>query len=465
MGNNFAKYIININSNRRNKLALVGNNKSLTYGELEKNIYGYSQILKNLGIQPEDKVIINMDDCPEWVVAYLSIIMIGAVPVPVSPFFSKEQVNNLYEYSNSKLIITEIPEKFLQFNYDFYDWGSDEICYWILTSGTSGKSLGVIHRHNNLKKIVDLFSNYGFYFNEKSRILPSVKLNFGFGMNTTIVGLANGSTIYFMTGLPSPSKIFELFKKNDITHFLTVPAIIRSMIKHQKKCEKFTPEIVVVTGESTPDLLSKEFKNRFNTILLDSYGSSECGITITTQTIDNYNDATCGKPPKDVVCSIRDDNGNEVFDGIVGEMWVKHPCSGFGYWKDWENTKKMFVGEWTRTGDLMLKLPNGNYKYISRNNDIIKINGMFVSPTEIESIILTIDNVIDVAVISKENIHGLQEIHAFVITDKNINLRDLLKGKIEKNKMPKYFHIVKDLPRSVNLKKKRSVLRENLVVF
>jgi acyl-coenzyme A synthetase/AMP-(fatty) acid ligase len=462
--NNFAKYIIDINTHRKSKIALSGQNSSLTYGELEEHVCGFSQTLLDIGVEPEDKVMIHMDDCPEWVVAYLSIIKIGAVPVSVSSFFNKESVNNFYKYSNSKFIVTEVPKEFSRFNYEFYDWHSDEMCYWMLTSGSSGNCLGVVHRHDTMLTMVNLFSNHGFNIDENSNLLPSVKLSFGYGLNMSFIGLCNGASIFYMSDIPSPSKIFKSFVKNNITHLITVPAIVRSIIKHKDKCEKFTPKIVAVTGESIPLSLKEDFQNTFNSILLDVYGTSECGAPITIQTMDNHEGHHSGKPPHGVVCSIRDQNNNEVPDGEIGELWVKHPCAGIGYWKDWKRTKDIFVGEWTRTGDTMLKLPDGNYKYISRNNDIIKINSMYVSPTEIESVILTINGIEDAAVVSKENNYGIHEIHAFVITNKNLDLRSLLSEKLDKNKIPKYFHIVEDFPRSINMKKKRFELRNKLIL-
>lgn len=464
MINNFAKYIIEQNINRKDKLAFSDINGTLTYGELEQRIYGYSHFLKKMGVEPENKVLIHMDDSYDWMVAFLSIIAIGAVPLSANMFLNEKNVKDLFEYTNSKLIIKEIPTKFTEFNYEFYNWHPDEFAYFMFTSGSTANQLGVMHRHDTLKKIVDIFSKQAFVIDENSRILSPPKLSFGYGLVNAIYSLANGATSYFLKGPPSPSKIFDCFKENNITHFFAVPTMLNSLIKHKNKCEVFTPKIVFYAGETLPFSVYQKFKENFNTILLESYATSEVSSPICIQTPKDNNGFNSGKPLDGIECSLRDKNGNEVLEGEIGEMWVKHPCAGLGYYKDSKKSQYTFVGEWIRTGDSMMKQSDGNYKYISRNNDIIKVNGMFVSPTDIESVILTVDGVEDAAVVGKENEDGFYEIHAFVITNKNIDLRTELSNKLDKNKMPKYFHIVEDFPRSINLKKKRSVLRENLAV-
>lgn len=464
MINNFAKYIIEQNINRKDKLAFSDVNGTLTYGELEHKIYGYSHLLKEMGVEPENKVLIHMDDSCNWMVAFLSAIAIGAVPLSANMFLNQQSVKNLSKYTNSKITITEIPTKFSKFNYDFYDWHPDEGAYFMFTSGSTANQLGIIHRHDSLFKIVDIFSREGYEIDENSRILTPPKLSFGLGLVKAVYGLANGATVYLLKGPPSPTKIFDCFKENNITHFFAVPTVLNSLIKYKDKCEVFSPKLVFYSGEAMPFSVYEKFKETFGVTPLEIYGSSEVSSPICLQTPKDNNGYNCGKPPRGIECSLRDKNGNEVPDGEIGEMWVKHPCAGLGYYKDSKKSQYTFVGEWIRTGDSMMKQSDGNYKYISRNNDIIKVNGMFVSPTDIESVILTVDGVEDAAVVGKENEDGFYEIHAFVITNKNIDLRTELSNKLDKNKMPKYFHIVEDFPRSINLKKKRSVLRENLVV-
>lgn len=481
MPNNFAQFIININQSRLNKLALVDNIKSLTYQELADYIYSFSYHLQQSGVQAQDRVIISMEDCVEWPVAFLSILAVGGNPVLVSNDLPTSTVEKVCAIADAKFAIgKEIPnlkcfhketilttiDHRLE---DFYQYHPDEMCFWLLSSGTTGEPKCVVHRHQDLKTLLDIIANPAYCIDEHSRILSTAKLSFTYGFNNSLTfGLGKGATVYLINGAPAPSKVFQIINQHSITHFFTVPTVINSMIKHgQTQTLSESVKVMVSSGEPLPQSIAEVFETQHSIKILDGLGMSECMYNYCTTTPDNNEFGTIGRPVAGIECEVRNDDGSLTVDGDIGEMWVKHPCSALQYWKDWNKTKSTFVGEWIRTGDKVVKQLNGNYLYVARRDDLIKINGQYVSPVEIESVMLELDWILECGVVAKTTDTGLTEIHAFVAISRSATsseIKQSLFGKLPAHKIPRHIHFIETLPKTVTYKKTRSTLRNILAV-
>ena len=130
-----------------------------------------------------------------------------------------------------------------------------------------------------------------------------------------------------------------------------------------------------------------------------------------------------------------------------------------------KKTKTTFVGEWVKTNDKVRVKPNGNFEYISRTDDLIKINGQFVSPIEIESVLMALPLVDDCAVVAVKNERGMTKIHAFLVVNATITTDDLktyLRQILPYYKIPTQFMFIDSLPKTVTNKKIRSLLRETI---
>jgi benzoate-CoA ligase len=481
MTNNFAQFIIDIGQSRLDKLALVDETKSLTYQDLTNYIYSFSYHLQQSGVHAQDRVIISMEDCVEWPVAFLSILAIGGNPVLVSADLPMSTIEKVCTIADAKFVIgKEIPNikcfpketilHMLDYQLEhFYQYHPDEMCFWLLSSGTTGEPKCVVHRHRDLKTLLDIIANPAYCIDEHSRILSTAKLSFTYGFNNSLTfGLGKGATVYLINGAPAPSKIFAIINRHSITHFFTVPTVINSMIKHgQTQTLSESVKVMVSSGEPLPRSIAQAFEAQHSIKILDGLGMSECMYNYCTTTLDNNEFGTIGRPVVGVECEVRNDDGSLSADGDIGEMWVRHPCSALQYWKDWSKTKNTFIGEWIRTGDKVIKQLNGNYLYVARRDDLIKINGQYVSPIEIESVVLEIDWVLECGVVAKTNEQGLNEIHAFVTASKSTTageIRQYLSNVLPSYKIPKHIHFLDILPKTVTYKKTRSKLRSMLEI-
>jgi acyl-coenzyme A synthetase/AMP-(fatty) acid ligase len=184
------------------------------------------------------------------------------------------------------------------------------------------------------------------------------------------------------------------------------------------------------------------------------------------QTANNWQLGTIGQPLPGVQYQLRDNQGHLVQPGQVGELFVSSPCQASLYWKDWKKTQNVFQGSWVRTGDQCLENDQGNLVFLGRSDDLVKIKGLYVSPTEIENAIINLPGIEDCTVVHTPNSQGLNELHAFVVangsTDR-IQIQQQLQQHLPAYKIPRHVKFVDSLPRTLTNKKIRSTLRKSLV--
>jgi len=441
----------------------------LTYEQLPVYVQNFAASIQSK-FNPGDRVIILMDDCVEWPVAFLSIIALGGCPVLTSVSLEPEAVDKIIQISDAKLIITSLPRDYQvpiiskddilvapEGKFDnYYNWHPDENCWWYLTSGTTGDQKCIVHRHQNLFNITEQVHWNALRMTKDSVVLATPKLQFAYGFVVSLSTLYTGATHILSSGKPAPSKLFKKLNDHKVTNFFTTVYVLNSILKH-KQGETFphTVNYLVSSGEPLPNSLAVNFEKEFRINIIDMLGMAELGQTYCIQDFYNPEFGTIGRPVPGVEFEIRNDNGTLVRPGEIGELYVKSKSMATFYWKNWQKTKDTFYGPWLRTGDCVVELPSGNYKFISRANGGFKINNEYITPTEIESVILDNEAILDCMIVFKNTEVG--EIHAHIVTKDNkvVDLKDYLKLKLPAYKIPKYFHYSNELPTTVTGKKLR----------
>jgi benzoate-CoA ligase len=477
---NFAAWIIDINADKQEKLALVDDQQGLTYRQLSHHIRCFARHLLDLGLLPQQRVIIKLDDSVSYPVAFLSCIYAGLNPVLVSNDMLETGVRRIIEISDAVAIITNDNANFgikhvgeheiLQATNPeviFYKFHRDEMCFWMLSSGSSGQPKCIVHRHANLYNILTLVAK-SFDIDQNSKILSTAKMSWAYGLNCTVTyALGSGATSYMFKGISAPTKIFNRIDSYDITHFFTVPTLIASMIKHGKgRGLNKTLRRVVSAGEPMPLNMYESFQKEFGVCVLDCIGMAEVTQIYTWHDPALLEPGTIGRPMPGVLCELRNPDGTVTDVGKIGEMYIKSPAQAMLYWKDRPSTCHTFLGEWVRSGDQMIQTKLGNFKYLARNDDLIKIQGSYVAATEVESTIMSMQEVEECAVVAQSQDNNLPELYAFVVLNKNITATDIqqyLKNKLAKHKIPKHFRFVETLPKTLTNKTIRHILRKEIL--
>jgi 4-hydroxybenzoate-CoA ligase len=177
---------------------------------------------------------------------------------------------------------------------------------------------------------------------------------------------------------------------------------------------------------------------------------------------------TTGKAVPGYELKIVDEQGGEVADGDIGELTVRGPTAGEGYWNQRTKSRRTFAGEWTYTGDKFYRDADGYYHYCGRTDDMFKVSGMWVSPFEVEAALASHEAVLEAAVIGKKDADGLIKPKAFIVlrdgyaVDEQLieTLRVHVKQCAGPWKYPRWIDIRPDLPRTATGKIQRFKLRE-----
>jgi benzoate-CoA ligase len=475
---NFAAWVFDTHADKHDKLAVIDDTQTLTYGQLRTHVEMFAGYLHAQGYRPQQRIVISMDDSVAWPVVFMGALYVGMNPVLVSNAMLHADIERIIDISDAEVIISDhsqdwsipcihkdtvltccaSPKK------DFYYFHPDEPCLWLLSSGSTGEPKCIVNRHANLYNLMCLVVP-ATGIDSNSQILSTAKMSWTYGFNVSVTfALGSGATAHVISGVPAPTRLFNIIQQHHITHMFSVPAVLASVIKHKKSA---LPKDLSVfsSGESLPATIAQQFLDQFDIKVCDVFGMSETTQIYCVQTKDNWQIGTIGQPLPGVQCELRDEHGHKVALGQVGEIYINSPCQATMYWKDWAKTRSTFLGQWVKTGDNAVFNEQGNLVFLGRGDDLIKIKGLYVSPFEIESAVTDLPEVEDCTVVHVANSNGLAELHAFVVTNQLITtdyVRKHLANSLNNHKIPKHIKFVDSLPKTLTLKKMRAVLRRQV---
>jgi len=505
---NAAFDLVHINSIKNSKkLAFIDDDQMITYSELYNKVKSFSYKLLSLGLKKNDKVIICMYDCINFPITFLGSIWSGIVPICINTMLHKIDLEYMIQDSEAKAVICsedlsglfkEIKEKSdknllivsdknqssFPINHDVIDLSSminsklvnskpektyqNSECFWLYSSGSTGKPKGTIHLHKSLKNTATLYAKNILKTTQNDIFFSAAKLFFAYGLgNALTFPLSVGGTSILSKQRPTAEVIIKNIKENEATIFFGVPTLYAGILNSNFNSEDLKSlRISVSAGEALPEHLCKKWKNVVGTNVLDGIGSTEMLHIFISNSIDLISPGSSGKPvPGYEVRIIKDDNS---FAGIneIGELEVKGPTSAISYWKKPEKTKATFLGQWTKTGDKYIKNSDGIYKYCGRADDMMKVSGQYVSPFEIEEALQSHKDVLEVAVVGKEDKDKLIKPKAFIVLNNNSNntnlekeLTDYVKKNLTPFKYPRWYEFVTSLPKTATGKIQRFKLR------
>jgi benzoate-CoA ligase len=227
--------------------------------------------------------------------------------------------------------------------------------------------------------------------------------------------------------------------------------------------------ICTSAGEALPREIGERFTAHFGAEILDGIGSTEMLHIFLSNRAGHVEYGTTGRPVPGYDVELRDESGHIVADGEVGDLFIKGPSAALMYWSNREKSRATFLGEWIRSGDKYRRLPNGCYVYAGRSDDMLKVSGQYVSPVEVEMVLVQHDAVLEAAVVGVDH-GGLVKTRAFVVLKRDIaasgtladELKAFVKERLAPHKYPRDIVFVDDLPKTATGKIQRFKLREQL---
>jgi 4-hydroxybenzoate-CoA ligase len=494
----------NVAEGRGNKVVFADKSRRISYAQLADRVARVGTMLAALGLRREDRVAMIMLDTVDFPILFWGAIRAGIIPIPLNTLLPVEQFRYILQDSRAKALFVSTP--FLKTaeaaaagiatlgatvavggggEKDFAtllaaaapaapaETCGDEVAFWLYSSGSTGMPKGVRHVHTSPMETARLYARGVLDIVEDDICFSAGKLYHAYGLgNGMSFPMSVGASTVLLPDRPTPAAIFDVLRREQPTLFFGAPTLYAMMLADPAG----TPDngsqrlrYCVSAAEALPEHIGTEWKRRFGVDILDGLGSTEMLHIFLTNKPGQLRYGTSGTPVPGYDARIVDDTGADVADGELGELLVRGPSAAEGYWNQREKTRRTFEGEWTRTGDIYVRDADGMYRYCGRNDDMFKVSGLWVSPFDVESALISHPAVLEAAVVAKEDGDGLLRAKAFV-TLKGADagdadrLRETLKEHVKHQigmwKSPRWIEFVETLPKTATGKIQRFKLRD-----
>jgi 4-hydroxybenzoate-CoA ligase len=494
------------------KIAFSDGARSLTYGDLRDASCRFASALRALGLREENRIILILHDTVDYPVIFWGAVRAGIIPIPVNTLLTPEQYAYLFADSRAVAAVVTAPlaravlsirdrlphlrllmvvgataqdRAELREVYFFEDvWSaaeaapftaatvSDEVAFWMYTSGSTGDPKAVKHVHTSPMASARLMGQGVIGIREDDLAFSAAKLSFSYGLgNALLFPMSVGAGAVLLPERPTPQAVLAAIRRHHPTIFYAVPSLYAALLAQADLGAGAGSDrlrLCVSAGEALPANLGERWRAVTGVDILDGIGSTEMLQTFLSNRPGDVRYGSTGKPVPGYDVKIVDEHGGEVAAGEIGELVVRGPTAAEGYWNQRAKNRRTFAGEWTCTGDKYVRDQDGYYHYCGRTDDMFKVNGMWVSPFEVEAALVSHEAVLEAAVIGRPDGDGLIKPKAFIVlkngycADEELfeKLRAHVKERAGAWKYPRWIDIRPDLPRTATGKIQRFKLRE-----
>ena len=505
---------------RAARLAVLYEDTEIAYEEMRDTTVHAAETLNALGISAGDRVAILLNDSPEFIASFVAIISLGAIAVPINLALRREDqlfilkdcgaraaiieaktIESLSTLAGDEtdvknLLIVGREDGALESDIDSIagmraqDFANakrrplsnefpvradqDSDAFILYTSGSTGEPKGAVHRQADIFYTNETFGSEVLGLREGDRLFSSSRLPFAYGLgNSFTFPLLNGLTTILCREKPAPDVIRRVFEEYRPTIFFGVPLIYSMLLEHHRKgpgheLDTSSLRLCVSAGEALPAQLGEDWQTTFGVEILDGIGSTEMLHMFMSNHAGDVRYGSSGRLLRGYEARLIDHDGIKTPGGEAGNLWIRGDSAALRYWQRPEATAETFVDGWVRTGDLYAADADGFWWHQGRSDDCFKPTGQWVSPIEVESVLLRHEAVRAAAVVEGFDEHGLSCVCAFVVRAEESDdtpeesLRALCKGALPRFKQPRRYLFVSELPYTATGKVQRFKLREQL---
>ncbi|HKZ70525.1 MAG TPA: benzoate-CoA ligase family protein [Anaerolineales bacterium] len=494
---------------RGDKVALYCADRELTFRQAADEANRVGNALKQLDVRMGDSVAVLSLDGSEWVTSFFGIVKIGAVSVGVNTLLKPHEHAYILRDSRARVAIVHealLPTimqvrdelEFLRHvivigqagtgregDFVYKDWIAnestelaaapthrDDFCSINYSSGTTGEPKGIPHAHKDYPLTAELWGKNVLGLGENDRAFGAPRLFFTFGMGGVLIfPWYVGASAILMSAPPRiVANMLETIARFKPTILYNAPTGYAAMLATEDFNTKYdisSLRLCVSAGESLPASIWHGWKERTGLDIIDGIGSTENFHIFISNRPDDIRPGSSGKPFDGYEVKIVDEDGQEVPRGEVGNLLVKGETAAPFYLHQYEKSRKTFLGEWLFTGDKYFVDEDGFYWHAGRSDDMLKVGGIWVSPVEVESTLISHPAVLECAVVGHLDASNLIKPKAFVVLkegrapddEMKSQLIEHCKEKMADYKRPRWIEFVPELPKTATGKIQRFRLR------
>jgi benzoate-CoA ligase family protein len=478
---NLATYFVdrNLEEGRGDRTALIGPKGPTTYAELAGLVNRSGNLLRELGVRPEERILLVLGDSVEFVALWYGAQKIGAVTAEAYTFLQPKDYAYYLDYTRAGVVIADptteaaigeategsrwlrevlvVDDSFeerLQGVSDELEPApttKDDVALWKFTTGSTGQPKAAVHQQHSPVLSFEWYAKGVLGIREDDVVLPIPKLFFGYARDlTALFPFGVGAAGIVFPERPTPELIFELIARHKPTILVNVPTMMAQMVGHAEH-DLSCLRVCTSAGEALPRELHDRWLETFGVEVLDGIGSSEAYHIYISNRPGRVKPGSTGELVP----------GYEAHIAENGELWIEGDTAALFYWEEPEKTKETFHGDRVKTGDLFERDEDGYFWYRGRVDDLIKVGGIWVAPAEIEHCLVGHPAVVECAVVGAQE-NGLTLARAYVVSREALEpqeLQDFVRGRLAGHKVPGEIRFVDDLPKTPSGKLDRKALR------
>jgi 4-hydroxybenzoate-CoA ligase len=504
---NAADYFVarHLREGRGDRIAFTDPWRSLTYAELDAASARFAAGLRQAGIERERRIALVMLDTIDFPIAFWGALRAGVIPVPINTLLPADITGYILQDSRAAALFVSAPlldplravtrrvgrvvvsnpdgsacgfSQFLTSSTPtslgpIAEGSPDEIAFWLYSSGSTGAPKGVRHVHSSLRATAHTYAANVLKLTPDDVVFSVAKLFFAYGLgNSMTFPMAVGASAVLLPDRPTPDAVLEIMRRHRPTIFAGVPTLYAALLAHPELGPGAGSDrlrLCISAGEPLPEHVGQRWRDKTGVDILDGIGSTEMLHIFLSNRTGDIRYGSTGKAVPGYELRILDEAGNEMPDGEAGELVVRGPSAADGYWGQRNKSRLTFRGEWTHTGDTYTRDTQGYYRYCGRQDDMLKVGGIWVSPFEVEEALIAHPTVLEAAVVGHPDGDGLIKPKAFVVLQENAlnqdptalreTLQSSVKDRIGVWKYPRWVEFVETLPKTATGKIQRYKLR------